>query len=1804
MIQKRGLVVVVLFLLLLSSLSWGEHLESVHDYEAIASKIKCFTLDECLEIAQPVGTYCTSSVSGDEPCSEDVSQDLELVGDCSPVSFPDTYGCIVYTTDRQDGTFGEDDECTSVAVSPGYNFIGTAQNAFTKHEISNGIFSSWNNQITILDIVAMVVIPPERNSYYTKYLRLRNLYAAPSIVIDDSDGLFGALDFNYAKQSYKNNKGLLCGSDHYWYQCDEEAKDKLYWITSSENIAGELVPRPLFAYKCVQKDEFSYIWELQEDYDKDVDGYTQTEECADAPSDFTQCPILTVEEFQLKTKEELRQAAFASCQEDPLKYAACPICINPAAPEICGDTINNDCGGPIPQYTLLTDSGRQDPLSPDSCHANQYACTQQPRTLNDEEREQLGVAANTTPTTSYNNIHNEKFAWVPTSDGGYCCGYGGINDLGRTERDESSGGESLCLSTNPELAGPDPFIADYKSSNQNNGRCGENWCWIDSVNNAFKIITLQNPLGETYDVVSNSETWYDCKNGRPNLPKPTSGLTNQQTYDEILETTNRFYCYEEGNRWSWAECAPQLQVRENNNIKGRYEGEALYTLPLVAGDPNGFIIGKNIHIDNSIYQDYYNNDLLDFSGYTYLNFMAQFCRTNLADPAAEQDIETCEPVSLEEANLPADIVVEIKGPNNIVYYNNSVLGYALNGFSFPDTEQVDNPFLHIRVPLSANVQFVEAVIISSGQLAQNNLKVKNVYLSKDEQPLLCSGLDIAETDPDASNWLTNIDQGDPDNPLITGKPLCEKLYGTNAWLGMDNEVDADETTANCCGNQPGEYYAGSSVNQFGCWNSQPISSGETVMDVEVEATSQMPSPASVTDGPYHTAVTLKYETGKLAFYREVEFTTEFVTVNCESLEAAAIPLEGLLPSDLVHGHLYYTKEPAGRNEKCVFHQWQREIIPYDQWWMERLPLTSNPLGRDLSISNPQQYVATFKVKKSDFLISKYYNQVQYLKFSEMPPLATFLVENSVPYIAEIKFYLPQTGEFFENSFKLEDLPAEETEVRVVATLKPNAIEVIPSAPEQHTENITFTCPFSHCLFPLPGLPPYTLRNPHPELYELYFVTGTDEKTFISKDPVTFSDFGNIQVQKVAQQVLYHAPEEESNQLPAFYGCQAAEYVAENLEAENNLQYCAVKAGKFCAPSIFESSNNDYISIINTWSTDTLTHVGYQQIADPATPEEITLTVKDAGAVADLERNVTSAILPGRNFIPNAEFQLHTQKLPYWKIIDSNGHVLADDHEFVREKEVSVNIGYTLISDRIAIPSNSTLSYYDDSACTFNIYLYNNNGEEMAVEDETFPTGDNTFAVIEYVGQFPHGCVAKTPVLQLVKDAERVTNILYNSQHDRMPDNFDFRAGAACCPLNYCWNGYTCVEPMGAFSKIAEHLADGRDYRCIDSQWQHLEPKTDWNNKDWGFCEQQQQCFVASTSNTAVDATINATIFAQRLDEQGVKFPSCINDGEYLLDNYCQQGNWTSRTQFLAQQLLSIAEEEADDETYTIYCSDPRDVLLNLRSDEPYVLGDHEEPASTSSSGSDFFGGDPELVDTCFNLPSGLVNPEQNTCINNVCVIQYKDGAVLKTAFATSLNRPLNATKSFLHNLDIPSSAFTTLCSGVAGRFENCVGISTLQLRDPPEIWYSQDLNAIIYGKHGIPVQPGFFSEAWETIKELFGIDSTLSAEARFVQEGKYFRNVYVLSNEGHKIRAVQEIQGKDASTIIAEFEQFDTPLCQFAAEHKLALEGFNTELLPAAEGRDKLSCTAADNIQRLEAVADAGTLRLFWPQVSGRLRLE
>ncbi|MEW5897513.1 MAG: hypothetical protein AB1668_07505, partial [Nanoarchaeota archaeon] len=119
-------------------------------------------------------------------------------------------------------------------------------------------------------------------------------------------------------------------------------------------------------YKCeLEKGTDFPIWAQQPGFDKDHDGYTdKAGDCADDPKasgfeDPQNCPELDLETGEIDCKYP--------------QHSKCAICINPGAPEVCGDKVNNDCGG-SEDADEMEEVNELEGETSDDCNKNQYSC--------------------------------------------------------------------------------------------------------------------------------------------------------------------------------------------------------------------------------------------------------------------------------------------------------------------------------------------------------------------------------------------------------------------------------------------------------------------------------------------------------------------------------------------------------------------------------------------------------------------------------------------------------------------------------------------------------------------------------------------------------------------------------------------------------------------------------------------------------------------------------------------------------------------------------------------------------------------------------------------------------------------------------------------------------------------------------------------------------------------------------------------------------------------------------------------------------------------------------------------------------------------------------------------------------------------------------------------------------------------------------------------------------------------------------------------------------------------------------------
>lgn len=814
---------------------------------------------------------------------------------------------------------------------------------------------------------------------------------------------------------------------------------------------------------------------------------------------------------------------------------------------------------------------------------------------------------------------------------------------------------------------------------------------------------------------------------------------------------------------------------------------------------------------------------------------------------------------------------------------------------------------------------------------------------------------------------------------------------------------------------------------------------------------------------------------------------------------------------------------------------------------------------------------------------------------------------------------------------------------------------------QRQTNLNLPCASSECLFALPGRPPYTITNLHRGLYDLSFVSATSEMSILRQG--SFLTEGNIRVKKVPLQVLHvNEVDADGNLDQGFYGCNAADYLVSAETGVIDEPYCSIHDGKFCSYSTLENGITTIsawsdealteVTGVKVGAEDTLQLINLLQKGLFSDPNRESFLPR--------ERIQPSSIVPGRNVLPNPEFIPTAGDVLGWEIPGINTNLerrYIDDH--TTNGMLTIGAGDRIRSEKIAVKPNMLMEFSQDAVCSnMIVYLFNNNGDvtlvswpetdfevvrtqssiisifsgtsapssssqltvqeqpqvalpQMMVQSELpriFTGSDTTHFVVEFIGRsagltvtgFSEDCRIARPFLQLIGEGIFATRFptftpvteFTTSLYPEKP-----RSAAACCPANYCWNGYSCVEPMGQYTSaaIVEHVADDMDYRCVDGQWTAQSVKTNWQGDDSGFCPQASQCFITQSTTQGADPSATAADFYDG------NYPPCINSGEYVFDNYCRNGEWTSRTKFLAAQLLATAERRflsiPANGDYTLYCTSFDKALVDLNGQEAILEGTGFTSVPSANPGQQQSQTPSQRI--CFgNVDGNILSPEQNTCINNVCILKFQEGLFPRrerVVFATSLNKEPQDANSFLSALGIPAQDLKQLCPG--NKFTNC----PQQL--PGDFYYDAELNAIIYGKEGVTLGSGILPSAVDTVlsavQNLFTEQSSLSSQQDFISEARNFREMYMLKDGDKQVRAVKEV-GEGKKTLVAEYENFDTPICDYVHIQRIG----NTKLQEesqAALGQPVLSCTNTGAIQRVESV---GGLEFLWPQLTGKLRSE
>ena len=320
----------------------------------------------------------------------------------------------------------------------------------------------------------------------------------------------------------------------------------------------------------------------------------------------------------------------------------------------------------------------------------------------------------------------------------------------------------------------------------------------------------------------------------------------------------------------------------------------------------------------------------------------------------------------------------------------------------------------------------------------------------------------------------------------------------------------------------------------------------------------------------------------------------------------------------------------------------------------------------------------------------------------------------------------------------------------------------------------------------------------------------------------------------------------------------------------------------------------------------------------------------------------------------------------------------------------------------------------------------------------------------------------------------------------------FAAGTTgCCPESYCFNGSVngCDNSLDYANDPQKppFFKDKPDagYRCNEQgNWVFNTLKFDWNRENTGYCIEDTDCYgVVSGSELCFD------------DESWA-----FADGN---DHYCEAGVWTSRTKFIAAELIDYAGTN----DYTLFCDDHTKTLNEFQSIEADLLIDgFVEEAYIVGSGLN--------ADLTFET----AGCDGDRCANNFCVLKLQDKVIL----GTSLNRPINATPlNFLKVLGKDETYCDNIAASDSNKFASCDTILN------SDVYYLKDKQIVIFSTEDfLGLQPTAFQTFANTIvnpidsvitlvRNLFGTPGAVQVAREYIETISDFDRLYI-SVEGNK----------------------------------------------------------------------------------------
>ncbi len=363
----------------------------------------------------------------------------------------------------------------------------------------------------------------------------------------------------------------------------------------------------------------------------------------------------------------------------------------------------------------------------------------------------------------------------------------------------------------------------------------------------------------------------------------------------------------------------------------------------------------------------------------------------------------------------------------------------------------------------------------------------------------------------------------------------------------------------------------------------------------------------------------------------------------------------------------------------------------------------------------------------------------------------------------------------------------------------------------------------------------------------------------------------------------------------------------------------------------------------------------------------------------------------------------------------------------------------------------------------------------------------------------------------------------------------------CCPELWCWDGHECVDgsnPEGGQNTLR---------KCVRGEWEEIEEKPSQSNPN-----QRGQCAISQ---------------CYYLPESGDGM--CVNEGNWTKDHYCNEGEWTTRTALLANELQGFAEDESDD--YSIFCGAYDKVLNDLQAVEGEIT---------------------------FSIQTYLSNQQSN----NFCALLYNDGSEKKVVIGASLNMPVNSEESeFLYLFEesryqMGPVTYYNYCDGAIEEGESegagYFGCNYYNVKDNAKIWYNAKLDSIIYSSEEISLN------GEESLIELFigYIRSMIGGEEEAEEDAvpaKHFDRLYMNKKEGKLIKGFMD---ETRNKMRVEYSGVGSDIC-----------GYLNDVFAEELQGTNINCRRSLNSKGIPFYYiesnDENIAKDYWQDLTGKIRL-